>query len=192
MSAALGLSKLRGKECQCHGKKKRNDTPGHIGSQSLADGYFDATPGCPADLSASGSISAGAFSGGHASRASSSRRVTFRAAAFRIQRHFSAFKVISAPQQAQYAAIGPSKRSSLFDAIASAKDSRSSGRRGPSKGNKSIGLLGKVLNIGVRGQAPRQPPYHAAPEPGRGCSSLRQWSRESAGGRPQSTERTDG
>ena len=25
--------------------------------------------------------------------------------------HFSAFKVISAPQQAQYAAIGPSKRS---------------------------------------------------------------------------------
>ena len=40
----------------------------------------------------------------------------------------------------------------VFDAIASAKDSRSSGRRGPSKGNKSIGLLGKVLNIGVRRQ----------------------------------------
>jgi hypothetical protein len=37
MSAALGLSKLRGKERQCHWKKKkkRNDTTGHRGPNPL-------------------------------------------------------------------------------------------------------------------------------------------------------------
>ncbi len=116
MSAALGLRKLRGKERQCHGKKKRNDTPGHIGSQSLATVTStqprDVRQICPHRCS----ISAGAFSGGHASRG-----FTFKFKEGNIPcrgvphtGHFSAFKVISAPQQAQYAAIGPSKLSACL------------------------------------------------------------------------------